>query len=70
MRLELTARGTRLVGFGDNGAGSGAEEEPFGDAAPRAAAFGYAQGVIALFGDRGGLRFSSARSPWAAESFA
>ena len=50
----------RLVGFGDDGAGGGAEEEPFGgagDATPGGAAFGDADGVVALFGECGGFSF-------------
>jgi hypothetical protein len=45
-------------GFGSKGAGGGADEEPFGgaaDAAPGGAAFGDAQGVVAFFGEGGGL---------------
>jgi len=56
-RRETTSR---LAGLGDDGAGGGAEEEPFGgagDAAPGAAAFGDAEGIVALFGERGGLGF-------------
>lgn len=45
-------------GFGGEGAGSGADEEPFGgaaDAAPGGAAFGNAHGIVAFFGEGGGL---------------
>ena len=55
---EISASGAPLAGSGYDGAGGGTEEEPFGgagDAAPGAAALGDAQGVIALFGERGGL---------------
>jgi hypothetical protein len=60
MRDGISASGAPLAGSGYDGAGGCAEEEPFGgagDASPGAAAFGDADGVIALFGERGGLGF-------------
>jgi len=47
-----------MSGFGGNGAGCGADEEPFcgaADAAPGGAASGDAQRVIAFVGERGGF---------------
>ena len=49
-----------MSGFGGDCAGGGAKEEPFGGAgraAPDAAAFGDADGVVALLGEGGGLGF-------------
>jgi len=57
---EISANGAPLAGSGYDGAGGGTEEEPFGgagDASPGAAAFGDADGVVALFGERGGFGF-------------
>jgi len=47
-----------MSGLGSNGAGRGANEEPFGgaaDAAPGAAAASDAQSIVALTSARGGL---------------
>jgi hypothetical protein len=61
MQHEILASGNAgLTGSGHGGAGRGSEEEPFGGAchaAPGAAAFGDAHGVVALFGERGGFGF-------------
>jgi hypothetical protein len=60
MRDEISAGGAPLAGSGYDGAGGCAEEEPFGgavDASPSAAAFGDADGVVALFREGGGFGF-------------
>ncbi len=58
--MKFRASGAPLAGSGYDGAGGCAEEKPFGgagDASPGAAAFGDADGVIALFCEGGGFRF-------------
>ncbi len=58
MSCAENVKSVSMSGFGGNGAGCGADEEPFcgaADAAPDGAAAGDAQSVVAFVGERGGL---------------
>src|SRR5882762_9983089 len=58
MSCAENVKSVSMSGFGRNGAGCGADEEPFcgaGDAAPGGAAAGDAQRVVAFVGERGGF---------------
>jgi|SRR6267143_1107095 len=58
MKCAEIVKTVSMSGFGGNGAGCGADEEPFcgaADVAPGAAAPGYAQSVVAFVGERGGF---------------
>ncbi len=61
LRTCRSSKSVELVGgFGGDGAGGGADDEPFGgagDAAKGAAAACDLKGVVPLLGERGGLGF-------------